>query len=70
MFFMISTLPLNSSEIQLKLIFNKYHSNLLKDLVNFNEIFRKFITYHNLKSLKKPHPLSSKCIFWKNQRYR
>ena len=34
---------------------------------NFNEIFRKDVTYDNIKSHKKPglHPLSEKCIFGK-----
>ena len=40
-------------------------SFLLSDLRNFNEIFRKDVTYDNIKSHKKPgfHPLFSRYIY-------
>ena len=40
---------------------------LLHDLRNFNEIFRKDVTYDNIKSYKKPefHLLFRSCIFRK-----
>ena len=39
------------------------------DLRNFNEIFRKNMTYDNVKSYRKTelHPLSETCIFGKSQ---
>ena len=39
-------------------------SYLLSDMINFTEIFRKDVTYDNIKSHKKPglHALSRKCI--------
>ena len=39
----------------------------IKDLRNFNEIFRKSVTYYNIKSHKKPgfHPLFRRCVFRK-----
>ena len=41
--------------------------NLLNDWRNFNEIFRKDVTYDDIKSHKKPrlHPLSRRYIFGK-----
>ena len=44
-------------------------SYLLNDLRNFNEIFRKDVTYDNIKSHKKPvlHPLSRR-FFLENYR--
>ena len=42
-------------------------SYLLNDLRNFNEIFKKYVTYNNIKSHKKQgfHPLSRRYIFQK-----
>ena len=42
-------------------------SYFLNDLRNFNGIFRKDVTYDNIKSRKKPelHPLFRRCIFGK-----
>ena len=47
-------------------------SFLLSDLRNFNEIFRKDVTYDNIKSHKKPgfHPLFSRYIYRKTTRGR
>ena len=40
---------------------------LLRDLRNFNDIFRKDVTYDNIKIKKKtgPHPLFKRYIFGK-----
>ena len=45
-------------------------SYLLNNLRNFNEIFRKDVTYDNIKSHKNPgfHPLFRRCIFRKTTR--
>ena len=43
---------------------------LLSDLRNFNDIFRKDMTYDNIKIKKKktgPHPLSKRYIFGKTR---
>ena len=42
---------------------------LLSDLRNFNDIFRKDVTYDNIKIKKKtrPHPLSERYIFGKTR---
>ena len=42
-------------------------SNLLNNLKNFNEIFRKDVPYDKIKSHKKPgfHPLFRRYIFQK-----
>ena len=46
---------------------NKRSSYLLNDLRNLNEIFRKDMTYGNIKSLKKQrfYPLFRRYIFGK-----
>ena len=43
-------------------------SEKMNDLRNFNEIFRKDVTYDNIKSHKKPgfHPLFRRYIFRKS----
>ena len=45
-------------------------SYLLNNLRNFNEVFRKGVTYDNIKSYKKPefHPLFIRYIFGKTTR--
>ena len=45
-------------------------SYLLKDLRNFNKMFRKDVTYDNIKSHKKKelHPLSRRYIYGKTTR--
>ena len=46
----------------------KKSSYLHNELLNFNDIFRKIVTYDNMKSHKKSglHPLSRKRNFGKN----
>ena len=51
----------------MKMVRRRKSSYLLNDLRNFNEIFRKDVTYDNIKSHKKPglHPVPEKHIFGK-----
>ena len=45
----------------------KKPSYLLNALKNFNKVFKKYVTYDNFKTHKKPglHCFSRKYIFWK-----
>ena len=51
----------------MKLVNIEEYSHLLNDLRNINEIFRRDVTYDNIKSHKRagPHHLSEKYLFEK-----
>ena len=45
----------------------KFQEYSLNDLTIFNKVFRKDVTYDNIKSHKKLHPLYKRHIFGKPQ---